>query len=196
RADVAARHRCHQRLRHPAHGPVHARVERRAVPGDRGPARHAPGDRPLLGRGRARDPAPDVRRHPDRGDPGRPTGGHVRPDLLRPRGRQEHLRHRAFLLLNTGTTPHLSENGLLTTVCYQLGDDDPVYALEGSVAVAGSLVQWLRDNLGIISEAAETEGLAGSVEDNGDCYLVPAFSGLLAPRWRPDARGALVGLTR
>lgn len=102
----------------------------------------------------------------------------------------------AFLLLNTGTTPHLSENGLLTTVCYQLGDDDPVYALEGSVAVAGSLVQWLRDNLGIISEAAETEGLAGSVEDNGDCYLVPAFSGLLAPRWRPDARGALVGLTR
>src|SRR5699024_790019 len=98
--------------------------------------------------------------------------------------------------LNTGTTPHLSENGLLTTVCYQLGDDDPVYALEGSVAVAGSLVQWLRDNLGIISEAAETEGLAGSVEDNGDCYLVPAFSGLLAPHWRPDARGALVGLTR
>lgn len=102
----------------------------------------------------------------------------------------------AFLLLNTGTTPHRSENGLLTTVCYQLGDADPVYALEGSVAVAGSLVQWLRDNLGVISEAAETESLANSVEDNGDCYLVPAFSGLLAPRWRPDARGALVGLTR
>mgnify|MGYP001331275634 FL=1 len=102
----------------------------------------------------------------------------------------------AFLLLNTGTTPQFSENGLLTTVCYQLGDADPVYALEGSVAVAGSLVQWLRDNLGVISGAGETEELAASLEDNGDCYLVPAFSGLLAPRWRPDARGALVGLTR
>ncbi|MBB1021981.1 glycerol kinase GlpK [Dietzia sp. E1] len=102
----------------------------------------------------------------------------------------------AFLLLNTGTTPQFSDNGLLTTVAYQLGDDDPVYALEGSVAVAGSLVQWLRDNLGIISTADETEGLAKSLEDNGDCYLVPAFSGLLAPRWRPDARGAMVGLTR
>ena len=102
----------------------------------------------------------------------------------------------AFLLLNTGTTPQFSENGLLTTVCYQLGDDDPVYALEGSVAVAGSLVQWLRDNLGVISTADETETLAASLEDNGDCYLVPAFSGLLAPRWRPDARGVMVGLTR
>ncbi|GAA3520671.1 glycerol kinase GlpK [Dietzia aurantiaca] len=102
----------------------------------------------------------------------------------------------AFLLLNTGTTPQTSDNGLLTTVAYQLGDADPVYALEGSVAMAGSLVQWLRDNLGIISTAAETEGLAMSLEDNGDCYLVPAFSGLLAPHWRPDARGALVGLTR
>src|SRR5699024_3835448 len=102
----------------------------------------------------------------------------------------------AFLLLNTGTTPHLSENGLLTTVCYQLGDADPVYALDGSVAVAGSLVQWLRDNLGVISTADETEDLATSLEDNGDCYLAPACSGLLAPRWRPDARGVMVGLTR
>ena len=102
----------------------------------------------------------------------------------------------AFLLLNTGTTPQFSENGLLTTVGYQLGADDPVYALEGSVAVAGSLVQWLRDNLGVISTADETEGLAKSLPDNGDCYLVPAFSGLLAPRWRPDARGVMVGLTR
>ena len=102
----------------------------------------------------------------------------------------------AFLLLNTGTTPQFSENGLLTTVCYQLGNADPVYALEGSVAVAGSLVQWLRDNLGVISTADETEDLATSLEDNGDCYLVPAFSGLLAPRWRPDARGVMVGLTR
>ena len=102
----------------------------------------------------------------------------------------------AFLLHNTGTTPQFSDNGLLTTVAYQLGDEPPVYALEGSVAMAGSLVQWLRDNLGVISTAAETEELAESLEDNGDCYLVPAFSGLLAPRWRPDARGAMVGLTR
>lgn len=102
----------------------------------------------------------------------------------------------AFLLLNTGTTPQFSTNGLLTTVGYQLGHDAPVYALEGSVAMAGSLVQWLRDNLGVISTAAETEDLAFSIEDNGDCYLVPAFSGLLAPRWRPDARGVMVGLTR
>lgn len=102
----------------------------------------------------------------------------------------------AFLLLNTGTTPQFSTNGLLTTVAYRLGDDAPVYALEGSVAMAGSLVQWLRDNLGVISSAAETEQLAASLDDNGDCYLVPAFSGLLAPHWRPDARGVMVGLTR
>ncbi|NLD84573.1 MAG: glycerol kinase GlpK, partial [Actinomycetales bacterium] len=102
----------------------------------------------------------------------------------------------AFLLLNTGTTPQFSSNGLLTTVAYRLGDDAPVYALEGSVAMAGSLVQWLRDNLGVISSAAETEDLAASLEDNGVCYLVPAFSGLLAPHWRPDARGVMVGLTR
>ena len=102
----------------------------------------------------------------------------------------------AFLLLNTGTTPQFSTNGLLTTVAYRLGDDAPVYALEGSVAMAGSLVQWLRDNLGVLSSAAETEQLAASLDDNGDCYLVPAFSGLLAPHWRPDARGVMVGLTR
>ena len=77
----------------------------------------------------------------------------------------------------------MSKNGLLTTVCYKIGDNKPIYALEGSVAVTGSLVQWLRDNLGVISTADETEDLATSLEDNGDCYLVPAFSGLLAPRW-------------
>ncbi|WP_072807403.1 glycerol kinase GlpK [Rhodococcoides yunnanense] len=101
-----------------------------------------------------------------------------------------------FLLLNTGTTPVRSEHGLLTTVCYKLGDKDTVYALEGSVAVTGSLVQWLRDNLGIISDAAEIEDLARSVDDNGGVYFVPAFSGLFAPRWRPDARGVISGLTR
>jgi glycerol kinase len=101
-----------------------------------------------------------------------------------------------FMLLNTGTEKVASENGLLTTVCYKIGSQDAVYALEGSIAVTGSLVQWLRDNLGIIGSAAEIEGLARSVEDNGGAYFVPAFSGLFAPYWRSDARGALVGLTR
>jgi glycerol kinase len=101
-----------------------------------------------------------------------------------------------FMLLNTGERRIASEHGLLTTVCYQLGGDAPVYALEGSIAVTGSLVQWLRDNLGVISSAAEIEPLAASVADNGGAYFVPAFSGLFAPYWRPDARGAVVGLTR
>ena len=101
-----------------------------------------------------------------------------------------------FLLLNTGTEPVRSENGLLTTVGYKLGDQPPVYCLEGSIAVTGALVQWARDNLGIISTAPEIEQLAVQVEDNGGAYFVPAFSGLFAPYWRPDARGALVGLTR
>ena len=101
-----------------------------------------------------------------------------------------------FMLMNTGTTPVRSQNGLLTTVCYQIGDEPAVYALEGSIAVAGSLVQWLRDNLGIITDSKDIEALAASVENNGGAYFVPAFSGLFAPHWRPDARGALVGLTR
>ena len=101
-----------------------------------------------------------------------------------------------FMLLNTGEEIVTSRHGLLTTVCYRLGEAKPVYALEGSIAVTGSLVQWLRDNLGIIRDAAEVETLAGTVEDNGGAYFVPAFSGLFAPHWRPDARGALVGLTR
>ena len=101
-----------------------------------------------------------------------------------------------FMLMNTGATPVRSRNGLLTTVCYQIEGRAPVYALEGSIAVAGSLVQWLRDNLGIITESQEVETLARSVDDNGGAYFVPAFSGLFAPHWRPDARGALVGLTR
>jgi glycerol kinase len=101
-----------------------------------------------------------------------------------------------FMLLNTGESPVYSKNGLLTTVCYQFGDHKPVYALEGSIAVTGSAVQWLRDQLGIISGAAETETLAGQVADNGGVYFVPAFSGLFAPYWRSDARGAIVGLSR
>ncbi|WP_278236431.1 glycerol kinase GlpK [Isoptericola sp. AK164] len=101
-----------------------------------------------------------------------------------------------FMLLNTGTEKVASENGLLTTVCYKVGDAPAVYALEGAIAVTGSLVQWLRDNLGLFDDAPDVEYLAGKVDDNGGAYFVPAFSGLFAPYWRPDARGALVGLTR
>lgn len=101
-----------------------------------------------------------------------------------------------FLIVNTGTDIVHSKNGLLTTVAYRLGDAPAHYALEGSIAVTGSLVQWLRDNLGIIEHASDIEKLALSVEDNGGAYIVPAFSGLFAPYWRADARGAIVGLTR
>jgi glycerol kinase len=101
-----------------------------------------------------------------------------------------------FMLLNTGTELVRSKAGLLSTVCYQFGDDAPVYALEGSIAVTGSAVQWLRDQLGIISGAAQSESLARQVDDNGGVYFVPAFSGLFAPYWRSDARGAIVGLSR
>ncbi|WP_430868943.1 glycerol kinase GlpK [Demequina aurantiaca] len=101
-----------------------------------------------------------------------------------------------FMLMNTGEEVVPSENGLLTTVGYKIGDKPAIYALEGSIAVTGSLVQWMRDNLGMIKSAPEIETLAATVEDNGGAYFVPAFSGLFAPYWRSDARGALVGLTR
>jgi glycerol kinase len=102
----------------------------------------------------------------------------------------------SFLLLNTGHTPVPSRQGLLTTMGYQINDQQPVYCLEGSIAITGALVQWLRDNLGLISAAPEIEPLAATVEDNGGAYFVPAFSGLFAPFWRSDARGVIVGLTR
>ncbi len=101
----------------------------------------------------------------------------------------------AFLLLNTGPDPVRSSHGLLSTVGYQVGDGAPTYALEGSIAVTGSLVQWLRDRLGLIDSAPEIETLARTVEDNGGCYIVPAFSGLFAPHWRSEARGLIIGLT-
>lgn len=101
-----------------------------------------------------------------------------------------------FLMINTGEKPVVSQHGLISTVAYQLQGQPAHYALEGSVAVSGSLIQWLRDNLGIISEAKEVEALALSVPNNGDVYVVPAFSGLYAPYWRADARGVIVGLTR
>jgi glycerol kinase len=100
------------------------------------------------------------------------------------------------MLLNTGNSPVPSESGLLTTVAYRRSGEAPVYALEGSVAVTGSLIQWLRDNLRLIEKAADIENLARLVDDNGDVYFVPAFSGLFAPHWRPDARGVITGLTR
>jgi glycerol kinase len=101
-----------------------------------------------------------------------------------------------FMLMNTGEKLVPSTYGLLTTVAYQLGEQKPVYALEGSIAITGALVQWLRDNLGIIKTSADIETLARTVEDNGDVYFVPAFSGLYAPHWEDSARGVIAGLTR
>ena len=101
-----------------------------------------------------------------------------------------------FMLINTGNEAIQSQKGLLTTLAYKMGDEPPAYALEGSVAITGALVQWIRDNLGLISKSSDIEMLAKSVEDNGGIYFVPAFSGLFAPYWRTDARGVIVGLTR
>jgi glycerol kinase len=101
-----------------------------------------------------------------------------------------------FMLLNTGEIPVYSKNGLLTTVGYKVGKKPAIYALEGSIAITGALVQWLRDNLGMINKSSDIEKLALSVEDNGGIYFVPAFSGLFAPHWKSDARGVITGLTR
>ena len=101
-----------------------------------------------------------------------------------------------FMLLNTGRTSVQSKNGLLTTLAYKIGNEKPVYALEGSIAITGALVQWLRDNLGLIEQSSDVESLARTVDDNGGIYFVPAFSGLYAPYWKDNARGAIVGMTR
>ena len=129
-----------------------------------------------------------ARRCPRLGDSGRPAGRHLRAGLFRAGEAKNTYGTGNFLLLNTGAEPVASEHGLLTTVAYRVGTADPVYALEGSIAVTGSLVQWLRDNLGLIRDASEIESLARTVDDNGGAYVVP-FSGLFAPYWRPDARG-------
>ena len=100
------------------------------------------------------------------------------------------------MLLNTGTEPILSESSLLTTLSYKVGDQSAVYSLEGFIAITGALVQWLRDNLGLIEKSADVEALSKTVEDSGGIYFVPAFSGLFAPYWRSDARGDIVGMTR
>ncbi len=101
-----------------------------------------------------------------------------------------------FMLLNTGTSPVPSKSGLLTTLGYKIGDQPAVYCLEGSIAITGALVQWLRDNLNMIEKSEDIEALAATVEDNGGAYFVPAFSGLFAPYWKSDARGVIAGLTR
>jgi glycerol kinase len=101
-----------------------------------------------------------------------------------------------FMLMNTGERPSSSQHGLLTTLAYKFGAHPPCYALEGSVAISGALVQWMRDNLGLIKSSADIEALARSVNDNGDVYFVPAFSGLYAPYWKDTARGVITGLTR
>jgi glycerol kinase len=101
----------------------------------------------------------------------------------------------SFVLVNTGEKPYASQHGLVTTLAYQFDKQKPIYALEGSIAISGSLIQWLRDNLGLIRNLSEIEDLAQSVADNGDIYFVPAFSGLFAPYWREDAQGIIVGLT-
>jgi glycerol kinase len=101
-----------------------------------------------------------------------------------------------FLLLNTGNEAVQSKNGLITTVGYKIGDQKPVFCLEGSIAITGALVQWLRDNLKMIRSSSEVEDLAKTVEDNGGAYVVPAFSGLYAPYWKASARGVIAGLTR
>ncbi len=101
-----------------------------------------------------------------------------------------------FMLLNTGTRPVQSKNGLLTTLGYKISEQDAVYCLEGSIAITGALIQWLRDNLKMIEKSSEVETLARTVDDNGGIYFVPAFSGLFAPYWKSDARGAIVGMTR
>ena len=135
----------------------------------------------------------------DRGHPRRPAGRAVRPDLFRGRRGQVHVRHGLLHVDAHGRGAGPSQNtGLITTVAARLGGPDTpaTYALEGSVAVAGSLIHWLRDNLGIIGDAAEVEALARSVPDSGDVVFVPAFSGLFAPHWRSDARGVIAGLTR
>jgi len=100
------------------------------------------------------------------------------------------------VLMNTGRAAMQSTAGCVTTVAYRFGSEPPCYALEGSIAIAGALVQWLRDNLGLIAKSADVEALAREAQDNGDVYLVPAFSGLFAPYWKASARGAIVGLTR
>ncbi len=167
---------------------------RRAAGLLRRPARDAAGD-PAVDGG-LRHHFAGASRHPDRGGAGRPAGGAVRPDLLRARRGEVHVRHRQL-----PAAQHRHRHRCCPpTACSRrsgtkIGDEPAVYALEGSIAVTGSLVQWFRDGLELIGSAPEIETLARTVEDNGGCYIVPAFSGLFAPHWHSEARGVIAGLT-
>src|SRR3989304_1657338 len=143
------------------------------------------------------------------GRPSATSPAYPRPGAPAPRRRPRSARRRSppggaknpagrgcFMLLNPGTSPVPSKSGLLTTLGYKIGDQPAVYCLEGSIAITGALVQWLRDNLGMIEKSEDIEALAASVEDNGGIYFVPAFSGLFAPYWKNDARGVIAGMTR
>ena len=126
----------------------------------------------------------------------RPAGRPRRPDLLQPGEAKNTYGTGCFLLMNTGSKAGPIQFGLLTTLAYKLGKEPAVYALEGSIAITGALVQWVRDNFGLISKSSDIEALARTVEDNGGVYFVPAFSGLYAPYWKANARGVIAGLTR
>ena len=192
-----ARHRPDQRLAHDADGPRHPDLGRGHRGRDGHPAVDAAGDPVELARCTARSASAGrctaCRSPAILGDQQAATFGQA---CLSVGEAKNTYGTGNFMLLNTGTEKVPSKNGLLTTVCYKIGDQPTVYALEGSIAVTGSLVQWVRDNLGLIGSAPEIETLAKTVEDNGGAYFVPAFSGLFAPYWRSDARGAIVGLTR
>ncbi len=195
-----ARHRCHQRQPDHADESRDVGLGRRTAVVLRHPARDAAGDRGVVA---AASPTASRRTDgplggevPITGILGDQHAAMVGQVCLQPGEAKNTYGTGNFLLLNTGENIVRSRNGLLTTVCYQFGDAKPVYALEGSIAVTGSAVQWLRDQLGIISGAAQSEALARQVDDNGGVYFVPAFSGLFAPYWRSDARGAIVGLSR
>jgi glycerol kinase len=163
------------------------------IPREMLPAIHASADRRAFGLTRTDGPlGGEIHVAGDLGDQQAATVGQV---CIRPGEAKNTYGTGNFMLLNTGRDIVPSKAGLLTTVCYRMGGET-IFALEGSIAVTGSAVQWLRDQLGIITSASEIEGLANTVPDNGGIYFVPAFSGLFAPYWRSDARGAIVGLSR
>ena len=193
------RHRRDQRQPHHADGPADPRLGRRAARLLHRPAADAAPDPAVVDARTLRHDAPrgpfggELPITGILGDQQAATVGQV---CLAPGEAKNTYGTGNFLLLNTGTDIVRSKCGLLTTVCFKFGAEPAVFALEGSIAVTGSAVQWLRDQLGIISGAADSEALAAQVDDTGGVYFVPAFSGLFAPYWRADARGAIVGLSR
>ena len=190
-----ARDRRDQRQPHAADGPRDARLARAEPRADGHPALDAArrSARSSEAYGEAKGTA--IGGTPDRRHPRRPAGGAVRPDVLRRAATRRTPTAPAASCSSTPATEVVRTEKLLTTVGYKLGDGEPTYVLEGSIAVTGALIQWLRDRLKIIDSAPEVEALARTVDDNGGVYFVPAFCGLFAPYWRDDARGVIVGLT-